>query len=63
MFTKEDYLNYFNELEMMLKKSLVIYTDLLNELSDQSIANKLHALATEEMDIFKSVSEIKKKFI
>ena len=63
MFTKEDYLAYFNELEMILKKGVVIYTDLLNELSDQSMISKLHSLATEEMDMFKSVLEIKKKFI
>jgi len=63
MFTKEDYLNYFNELEGIFKKSLVIYTDLLNEVSDQSLRNKLFMLAEENMDVFSFLEKTKEKFI
>ena len=40
MFTKDDYISYFSELEATLKKILTIYTDLLNELGDQAIRNR-----------------------
>jgi formiminotetrahydrofolate cyclodeaminase len=63
MFTKEDYANYFAELEAIYKKSLVIYTDLLNELQDQSIRNKLYALATENMEAYNFITQTKAKFI
>jgi len=63
MFTKDDYLAYFDELHNILKKELVIYTDLLNELSDQSMTSKLHSLAIEDMDMFRAFADIKKKFI
>lgn len=63
MFTKEDYVNYFSDLEDILKKTLVIYTDLLNELGDQSIRNKLYALASENMEAFKFIKTQKDKFI
>lgn len=63
MFTKEDYLKYFGELENIFRKNLVIYTDLLNDLTDQSIRNKLFMLAEEDMDAFNFVIKAKEKFI
>ncbi|MDD4183406.1 MAG: hypothetical protein PHT53_06270 [Candidatus Omnitrophica bacterium] len=62
MFTKEDYTNYFNELEETFKKSLVIYTDLLNDLSDAAIRSKLFMLASEDNDAFNFVTETKAKY-
>lgn len=62
MFTKEDYSSYFNELEEMFKKTLVIYTDLLNELSDNAIRSKLFMLAAEDNDVFNFVTETKEKY-
>ena len=63
MFTKDDYINYFGEVETILKQSLIIYTDLLNELSDQAIRNKLYTLASEEMEAFNFIKTQKEKFI
>ena len=63
MFTKDDYISYFSELEGTLKKILTIYTDLLNELGDQAIRNKLYAIATENIEAFKFIKEQKEKFV
>ena len=62
MFTKEDFARYFEGLEGMFKETLVIYTDLLNEVGDQAIRNKLYTLAAEEMEAFKFVKEHKERF-
>jgi len=62
MFTKEDYTNYFNELEEIFKKTLVIYTDLLNDLSDAAIRSKLFMLAAEDNDAFNFITETKAKY-
>jgi formiminotetrahydrofolate cyclodeaminase len=62
MFTKDDYINYFNEIEGIFKKNLEIYTDLLNELSDQAIRNKLFMLAEEDMETFTFIEEAKRKY-
>jgi formiminotetrahydrofolate cyclodeaminase len=62
MFTKEDYANYFNELEEIFRKSLVIYTDLLNDISDAAIRSKLFMLASEDNDAFNFITETKAKY-
>ena len=62
MFTKDDYVNYFNELEDVLRESLVIYTDLLNELKDQAMHSKLFMLAAEDMEAFNFIAETKRKY-
>ena len=62
MFTKDDYARYFSELEAVLKEAMVIYTDLLNELGDQAIRNKLYTLAAEDMEAFKFIKAQKEKF-
>jgi len=63
MFTKEDYITYFDELENVSKKILVIYTDLMNEVADQSLRSKLYALTSESMEGFKFIKEAKDKFV
>ena len=62
MFSKSDYYNYFNELEDQLRKAIVIYTDLLNDLSDKSIRNKLYAMAQDNMDTFSFIKAQKDNF-
>ena len=62
MFTKEDYLNYFDELLESFQKSLVIYTDILNELRDEAIRSKLYVITSEAMEGFKFIKELKNKF-
>ena len=62
MFTDQDYRNYFDELENIVKKALTIYTDLLNEIGDQSVRNKLHPLTLESSDAFKFIRTQKEKF-
>ena len=63
MFTKEDYQLYFDELQDIYKQTLVIYTDLLNELSDGSIKNKLLSMSSENMDVFNFIKNSREKFI
>ena len=53
MFTREDYRNYLQELENIIKKSVVIYTDLINIIDERSIRNRLHAMAKESMEGFR----------
>ncbi|MBI3252341.1 MAG: hypothetical protein HYZ52_03350 [Candidatus Omnitrophica bacterium] len=61
MFTKEDFKNYFGELEGLLKETLVIHTDLLNEVHDRSLRNKLLPLMTENMEAFRWLKQEKEK--
>ncbi len=63
MFTKDDYTGYFSQIEDMLKKSISIYTDLLNELNDNAIKSKIDPLASESMDSFRFIKEQKQKFV
>ena len=63
MFTKDDYIGYFSQIEDMLKKSISIYTDLLNELNDNAIKSKIDPLASESMDSFRFIKEQKERFL
>jgi hypothetical protein len=63
MFTKEDYLNYFDQLADIYRDSISIYTDLLNDLQDKAIRNKLLMAASENMEAFRFIREERKKFI
>jgi len=63
MFTNEDYKSYFGELENISKKALIVYTDLLNEISDSSIRSKLYPIMSEELEAFKVLKEYKEKFL
>ncbi|MDD3087316.1 MAG: hypothetical protein PHP89_01990 [Candidatus Omnitrophica bacterium] len=63
MFTKEDYKNYFSELENIIKKSVVIYTDLINLVDDRSIHNRLHAMVQESMGNFRVIAGEKERLI
>jgi hypothetical protein len=60
VFTKDDYTEYFSQIEDMLKKSISTYTDLLNELNDNAIKSKIDPLASESMDSFRFIKEQKK---
>ncbi|MCF7873332.1 MAG: hypothetical protein K9L84_04345 [Candidatus Omnitrophica bacterium] len=62
MFTKEDYLTYFDQLADIYKDSINLYTDLLNGLQDKAIRNKLLAVASENMEAFRFIKEEKTKF-
>ncbi len=62
MFTDEDYKNYFNELETIFKKTLTVYTDLVNELSDEPVRSKLHPIMTDCLETFKTIKKYKEKF-
>ena len=63
MFTDDDYIGYFSELESNYKNTLTIYTDLINDLMDQSIRSKLLPIISEGMDAFKAIKEWKRKFL
>jgi len=61
MFTKDDYISYFEELETQLKETLVIYTDLLNEINDRSIRNKIMPISSENMQMYRYIKSLKDK--
>ncbi|HPN72996.1 MAG TPA: hypothetical protein PKZ41_03270 [Candidatus Omnitrophota bacterium] len=63
MFTKEDYAEYMNEIEDLIREAVVVYTDLLNELSDSSIKSKIEPLASESMDSYRYIRSQKEKFV
>ncbi len=63
MFTDHDYRGYFSELERNFKDTLTIYTDLINDLTDQSIRSKFLPIISESMEAFKFMKEWKKKFL
>lgn len=63
MFTNEDYKNYFNELESISKEALIIYTDVLNEISDSSIRSKLYPIMSDAMETLKILKKYKEKFV
>lgn len=52
MFTENDYIEYFDEIEDIPKDSITIYTDLLNELNDAATKSKLDPVAAGSMDFF-----------
>jgi hypothetical protein len=62
MFTDEEYTNYFSELEDIIKKNIVIYTDLMNVVDNKAMLSKLQVLAAENSSAFKFIRETKKKF-
>ncbi len=61
VFTKEDYQNYFTELEEIFSKNVIAYTDMINILNNQSIKSKLLPLATEDMNAYKFIKQEKEK--
>ena len=63
MFTNADYAEYFGEAENLLKESMVIYTDLLNEINNNAIKSKLEPLAAECMESFRYIRQQKEKFM
>lgn len=62
MFTKEDYLTYFDQLADIYRDSINIYTDLLNGIQDKAIRNKLLSAASENMEAFRFIKKEKNKF-
>ena len=62
MFTNKDYFTYFKTLEDMLREELMLLTDTINELSDQSIRNKLCMVLTEDTEDFRFFRDQAKQF-
>lgn len=63
MLTERDYHDYFTGIETLYKKILLVYTDLINEVSDQSVRNKLYVMISEDEESFKVIKEFNKKFL
>lgn len=61
MFSKDDFLNYFSEIEKTMRDTLVIYTDVLNEANDQALKSCLFAMAEESMESFQTIKKLKEK--
>lgn len=63
MFTKDDYVKYFNEILTIMKEALCNYTDLVNELNDRATRSKLSSLMTEDREAFKFIKVQMEKFV
>lgn len=62
MFSKEDYQNYFRDLEDVFSKQIILLTDILNEVSDQAVHSKLYAISLDDGGIFDDILIQKVKF-
>ena len=62
MFSKKDYQGYFQELESILSKQIVLLTDILNESSDKAVHSKLYAISLDDSGIFDDILVQKAKF-
>jgi hypothetical protein len=62
MFTDEEFNTYFSELEGKYRRTIELYTDLLNQVETLSVRNVFYSLSIENMESFRMVSEQKKKF-
>ena len=63
MFTKDDYVKYFDEILAIMKEALCNQTDLVNELNDRAIRSKLSSLMTEDRETFKFIKAQIGKFV
>jgi hypothetical protein len=63
MFTDEDYRNYFDELENISKEALTVYTDTVNELSNNAIRSKLYPIVSDSIETFRFIKMCKEKFM
>jgi len=61
MFTKDDFRNYFSEMETVVRNTLVIYTDVLNEANDQSVKSRLYSMMEESVGSYRAIYELKEK--
>jgi len=57
MFTEKDYAAYFDEISEIYKRTLVIYTDILNEIDSKAVKSKLQVLAGDNMEAFRFVRD------
>jgi len=61
MFTDKDFLNYFNELEVIEKTMRDIYRQAVNSVEDPSIKkffSKLYIQETEHQNVVQEIKEI-----
>jgi len=63
MFTKDDYVKYFDEILAVMKEALLNHTDLVNELNDRATRSKLAALMAEDREAFKFIKMQMERFI
>lgn len=62
MFSKKDYLSYFEDLESIFSKDIVLLTDMLYEISDHAIHSKFFAISLDDIRIFDEIQGQKEKF-
>ena len=62
MFSKKDYLSYFEDLEGIFFRDIVLLTDILYEISDHAIHSKLYAISLDDIRIFDEILGQKEKF-
>ena len=62
MFSKKDYQGYYQDLEGILSKQIVLLTDILSEVSDRAVHSKLYAISLDDSGIFDDILVQKEKF-
>ncbi len=62
MFSNKDYRAYFQDIEDIFAKQIVLLTDILNEVSDPAVRSKLFAISLDDSGIFDDILVQKVKF-
>ena len=62
MFSNKDYQNYFQVLEDILSKQILLLTDILSEVSEPAVHSKLFAISLDDSAIFDDILIQKMKF-
>lgn len=62
MFSREDFHAYFEDIEAAFTKHIVLLTDILNEVSDNAVRNKLYAIAQDDIAVFENARAQKERF-
>ncbi|MFT5207890.1 MAG: hypothetical protein ACI9CF_001651 [Candidatus Omnitrophota bacterium] len=58
MFTKDDFYEHIDDTIGILRQSIVIYTDLINDLNDVSIKVKLRTLTAESVEFYRHLEDL-----
>ncbi len=58
MFTREDYLNYFESIVLMEKKMVYLVADIITQLTDESIMRALEKVGADEYRHYDSMMKV-----
>lgn len=62
MFTDRDYKNYLHTVENAFRDQITKVTDLLNDLSNESVRSKLDAISQDDLEGFRICKGYRNRF-